>query len=722
MTAGVPDEESLPLSVELRIDAVCGRFEAAWQAVPSGGPRPAIEAYLGDTAEPQRAALLRELLALELDYRKQRGERPTREEYRSRFPEYGELLETLLDDNPGPQDLLPHGARDSETAEQLPGQDTGMGPEGTPPDVPSPGRDEEQTAAAGTDLPRVPGYEVRALLGRGGMGVVYQAWHLPLKRPVALKMILGGALVGPEHLARFQTEAEAAARLRHANIVQIHAIGERNGLPFLALEFVDGGSLHAQLAGNPLDPREAAHLVEVLARAVHAAHRARVVHRDLKPANVLLARSDPVQGVPLGGGPEGLVYYQPKVSDFGLAKLVDAEGRQTVTGAVLGTPCYMAPEMARGDNRTVGPAADVYGLGAILYECLTGRPPFKGGSYPETLEQVRTARPPDPSRLRPGLSRRLEAACLKCLAKEPAQRYPSAEALANDLRAWLDDRPMTVQPPGLLRRLGLALRRRPRRVAVVALTLLLAVSAWAAWVLTNPDRPINRIEAALARGEAQTLIGEMGRPAWSRCAVGDKAAKVEVGRDGTLFVNTWSLALLELVRDPQCTSYRLSAQVRHDAVRTPGEVGIYVGHRKFAGDAHSFVDLSFNDISGHNVHVGPHLYRVAGRSPEPELIVGWPAGPMQPAGLGQTDWRRLGVEVRPGGICALWEGEPIGAWTAEELAKSIQGGPENEQNPEVDPLANLPPDFAPRGALGLYVKVGSASFRRVVLEPLDESH
>jgi serine/threonine-protein kinase len=270
------------------------------------------------------------------------------------------------------------------------------------------------------DAPQVPGYEVLGVLGSGGMGVVYKARDARLKRLVALKMILNGPHARPEELERFRREAEAVARLQHPNVVQIYEVGEQDGRPYLALEHVGGGSLAERLGGRPQPPDDAARLVRSLALAVHAAHLRGIVHRDLKPANVLLAEDG-----------------TPKVTDFGLAKRIDEAG-QTQTGAVLGTPSYMAPEQALGDSRAVGPHTDVHALGAILYELLTGRPPFEGATLLETLEQVRSQEPPPAGRLRPGVPRDLETICRKCLEKEPARRYPSAQALADDLGRYLD--------------------------------------------------------------------------------------------------------------------------------------------------------------------------------------------------------------------------------------------------------------------------------------------
>jgi tetratricopeptide (TPR) repeat protein len=297
----------------------------------------------------------------------------------------------------------------------------------------------------------VPGYEVLAELGRGGMGVVYKARQTALNGLVALKLILHADHAGPAERQRFRAEAEAVARLQHPNIVQIYEAGEHQGKPFCALELVEGGSLDRKLRGAPVAHKQAAQIVETLARAVQAAHAAGVVHRDLKPANVLV-----------GGG------WALKVTDFGLARRLDQAG-QTASGAVLGTPSYMAPEQASGKGKEAGPAADVYALGAILYELLTGRPPFRAANVIETLAQVVNDEPVPPSRLNSKTPRDLEVICLKCLNKEPRRRYPSAEKLADDLKRFRAGEPIHARPVGRLERLAKWCRRKPALAVSVGL-------------------------------------------------------------------------------------------------------------------------------------------------------------------------------------------------------------------------------------------------------------
>jgi WD40 repeat protein len=337
--------------------------------------------------------------------------------------------------------------------------------------------------------PTVPGYEILSELGRGGMGVVYQARQVQLNRLVALKMILSGGHAGEEERTRFRVEAEAVARLQHPGIVQIYEIGESEGRPFFSLEFVEGGNLDRKIAGTPLAARQAATLIETLARAVHAAHQKGIVHRDLKPANVLLTADG-----------------TPKITDFGLAKYLDSERGQTQSGAILGTPSYMAPEQASGRGKAVGPATDVYALGAILYECLTGRPPFKAETPLDTLMQVMSEEPLPPSRLQPKVPRDLEPICLKCLEKAPARRYGSALALAEDLRCWLAGEPTQARPVGTWGRLAKWARRRP---AVAG--LLAAVVGVAAVGLGLVLWQWQRAEGQRRRAEQQSRLAEKQR-------------------------------------------------------------------------------------------------------------------------------------------------------------------------------------------------------------------
>lgn len=336
-----------------------------------------------------------------------------------------------------------------------------------------------RTAAAPSEWPVLPGYEILGVLGQGGMGVVYQARHRDLDRVVALKMLLHNDAAG---LARFQTEAESIARLQHPNIVQVYEISAHNGLPFFTLEYVDGGNLRERLRGGPLAPVEAAALLERLARAVQAAHERGVLHRDLKPANILLTRD----GV-------------PKIADFGLARRLEGDPRRTRTGLVLGTPAYMAPEQL-GGPKPAGPPADIYALGVILYEAVSGRPPFESASPTDLLFQVGLREPIAPSYWHPQVPRPLETICLKCLSKAPADRYTSAAALADDLQRFLDGKPVRAHRASRLTRWC---RAHPWRALLTTAAILLATA-----LLAGLTTGIVGLQRQLANAKAETLAAQ----------------------------------------------------------------------------------------------------------------------------------------------------------------------------------------------------------------------
>ncbi|MDQ3624852.1 MAG: serine/threonine protein kinase, partial [Verrucomicrobiota bacterium] len=320
-----------------------------------------------------------------------------------------------------------------------------------------------ESLKAGRQFPEIPGYTILGELGRGGMGVVYKARHLKLNRTVALKMVLAGSHASERSLARFLSEAEIAAGLQHSHIVQIYELGEHSGLPYITMEFVDGGGMAEWLAKAGNDYGQVAALFEKLARAAHWAHQRSIVHRDLKPANVLI-----------GGDGE------PKIGDFGLAKrLAGTEDRTqlTLTGEKMGTPEYMAPEQAFEELGMISPATDVYALGAMLYQAICGQVPIRARSEGEWLNKLHKDDPPSPAFYRPGLPRDLETICMKCLRKRPGERYASAEALAEDLRRFREGQPILAQPLSPATKAWRWVKRRGGRVAATALSVAALIAA-----------------------------------------------------------------------------------------------------------------------------------------------------------------------------------------------------------------------------------------------------
>jgi hypothetical protein len=467
--------ETPPAAHGAGLETLVRRFEAAWQR----GERPDIDAALAGHTGGQRTAILVELVHAELELRLKAGEAARVEDYLERYPELGGQTAVVVDlivaehrqrswgePTLAPEEFLqrfPHLAFELDAL--IGNASTRLASpacNGFPPGAANPVHPSPADGCRTAGRPAIPGYEILGELGKGGMGVVYRARQLRLNRVVALKMVLSAGHATAEEHARFLTEAEAIAAVKHPGIVEVFDFGTHDGLPFFSLEFCEGGSLAERLAATPLTPAEAARLVEQVSRALQAAHENGIVHRDLKPANVLLT----ARGV-------------PKIADFGLAKQFQGgpgaltPGGLTQTGAILGTPSYMAPEQAAGRTKEIGPAADLYALGAVLYELLTGRPPFKAETALETLLQVQTREPEPPRRLRPGVPRDLETICLKCLQKQPRHRYPSAGELADDLGRFLKDEPIRARPVGRLERAWRWFRRNPVLAALTTLVVLL---------------------------------------------------------------------------------------------------------------------------------------------------------------------------------------------------------------------------------------------------------
>ncbi len=531
------------------------------------GERVLVEEYLrADPGLGADADAVLELIAGEVRAREGAGEAATVEEYQRRFPHLRARLEPSFGVPPpggqtwdGPLDRATMGGRLPSPAD--PTGKFGTARESAPDATPSPDslpfgastglRAALRDASAGPHpvartatfqlgripplpLPDVPGFDVLCELGKGGMGIVYKAWEHSLKRTVALKMVLGGGHARTEELERFAREAEAMAHLHHPNIVQVYRVGEQAGLPFFVLEYIEGCSLAERLAAAPLTAPESARTIELLARATHYAHTQHILHRDLKPANVLLEVKPGDEGAAFAvaptkpGRPSGSKPgtsgthasphvlpgpgYAPKITDFGLAKRLDEAG-QTLSGVVMGTPSYMPPEQAQGRTRDIGPWTDVYALGAILYECLTGRPPFRGTTAVDTIVQVVEVDPVPPSRLQPKCPRDLETVCLKCLQKEPNKRYASAEELAEDLARFLRGEPVWARAAGPIVRARKWVRRRPAAAGLVVMSALALVLGVVVGVkhlrdLENEVADIRHIEDE--RDRVRALLGEAG--------------------------------------------------------------------------------------------------------------------------------------------------------------------------------------------------------------------
>jgi WD40 repeat protein len=433
------------------------------------GERLLAEAYL--QAFPQLAASAEDALVLiggEALLRLELGEAPQLAEYRARFPQHAEALQIQFE-------LQAHLERTALTLTEC-----------------------ASSAAAGPSWPSLPGYEILGELGRGGMGVVYKARQLSANRLVALKLTLGGQLASSAEVQRFRAEAEAAAHLDHPHIVPIYEVGEYQGQHYFSMKLIEGEKHTATGGGAPpaIPPASAQQLARV-ARAVHFAHQRGIIHRDLKPANILLDE----QG-------------QPHVTDFGLAKRIEGDGHLTQSGAIVGTPSYMAPEQATG-KKGLTTAVDVYSLGAILYEFLAGRPPFLAETPLDTVRQVVEQEPARPRTINPQADRDLETICLKCLQKEPGRRYESAAALADDLERYLRHEPIQARPVGIPGRLGRWCRRQPALAALTAAVVVLVLAGtgistyFAIQALAEKGRADDRAEEALAeKGRANEKAAE----------------------------------------------------------------------------------------------------------------------------------------------------------------------------------------------------------------------
>ena len=532
--------DSLSATQAKELDRVCDRFEAEWRE----GKRPRIEDHLEGIAEPMRSTLLGDVIEVEVRSRRRCGERPAPVEYRDRFPAHADVVTAAFGSAEAPV-AAPEAttARDADAATGAleparradPGATEARGHatdgERTTDHAPAAVPDDREATAAhdgvgsgrsvgevlppGTPVGYFGDYEIRRELGRGGMGVVYEARQVSLNRPVALKMVKAGLLAGDVELRRFRNEAEAVALLDHPGVVPIYEIGANDGQHFFSMKLVPGGSLVPLLRRYQEDARAAGRLVAEAAEAVAHAHARGILHRDLKPANILVDE-------------EG----HPHVTDFGLAKKVEADVELTQSGAILGTPAYMSPEQASGRRGTVTTASDVYGLGAVLYALLTGQAPFGGESVVETIDAVRNRPPEPPRRLNAAVPRDLETICLRCLEKDPRRRYATAQSLADDLRAWLGSRPIAARRVGPAERAWLWCRRRPA-VAVLCAAVILAAVGGAAATIAVQYAANRRLDAKnLELDQANTgLLEAIGQKDLANAALVEANARVQARFD-----------------------------------------------------------------------------------------------------------------------------------------------------------------------------------------------
>jgi serine/threonine-protein kinase len=571
-------------------------------------------------------------------------------------------------------------------------------------------------------LPEVEGYEVLSVLGRGGMGVVYRARDLALGRIVALKMLRAGALAQSQEIQRFDREAQAAAKLNHAHLVPVYEFGRHGELHYFSMALVVGGTLADHLERFRGNPKAAVVLIEKVARAVHHAHSHHVLHRDLKPTNILLDERG-----------------EPLVSDFGLAKMLDSALDLTRPGDMVGTPLYMAPEQATGRADQASRASDIWALGVILYELLTGQRPFLGKNREELLRDIQATDPPRLRSVQSKLPKDLETICLKCLEKDPARRYATAEALADDLARWHAGEPILAKPATLPRRAWRKVRRHPLVSTAVGVIALALVSTLGVLHYTDPDRDLKAMQQMLSRGAPVTLIDATGPPRWFRWPTGEAGTGIDA-RDGSFFFHTVTLSLLDLMPDPQLQRYRYRGEIRHDVDQSRlGEVGIFFAHAKLVGPkgaADSFLALSFTD-GPHSLNVVKdakgkvfrratldyRYYRETGVDPgyNGHALITSPGKPAvkfyAPPGPGETHkaWRSLAVDVTPGEVRVFWENQPFAIMSRADLE-----GCANELLRNAAETKDLTFRFNPRGALGLYLLSGAAFFRNVVIEPLPE--
>jgi serine/threonine protein kinase len=547
------------------------------------------------------------------------------------------------------------------------------------------------------------------------MGVVYTARDSLLGRVVALKTLKSQP--GPEQLERFRRETRAIARLDHPHIVPIYDVGQHGDQNYFAMGFMPGGSLdrNSKRFG---EPRAAAVLVEKVARAMHCVHQHGILHRDLKPGNILLDE-----------------HGEPRVGDFGLAKFRDSQVDITHPGAILGTPAYMAPEQARGQVDCLGPATDVWALGVILYQLLTGKRPFEANRPEVVTSMICTEEPKRPRALRPGLDRDLETITLKCLEKNPPSRYSSAVALADDLGRWLAGESIVAQSPSLLARSKRFWRRHPAITSSAVLIALFVPLLLVLLIFTNrtpetgpPLANLRQIQQELARGLAVELVPEQGLPRWYRPQVGKFDLHHPNEQTSPFSLRNMDVGALELLPDPPVDGYRLSGEARINEEYSENYVGVVGGlcvgrvasPSPDGGTEQWWVSLAYsNRASGGEVALELHRYR-AELPDRPRRIcnlrlTGRALPPDQRRGqLDPVIWRHLRTDVTPLELAAYWEGDQLITISATELEQQMRILAWQAPRASVWPSARS----MLQGGVGLYILHADSWYRHVLIEPM----
>jgi serine/threonine-protein kinase len=552
-------------------------------------------------------------------------------------------------------------------------------------------------------------YELIEMVRRGGQGVIYKARHKTVGRVVALKTLRVDADEDSVAAHRFTREIQAAANLTHRHIVPVYEVGVHDGRPYYAMPFYTGGSLADHRERYQADARAAVALMEKVARAVDYGHGHKIMHRDLKPGNVLLDEDG-----------------EPLVSDFGLAKLQDGETELTRMGDILGTTPYMSPEQADGRLDQLGPPTDVWALGVMLYELLTGRRPFMGGNSEEIKRHIRQSDPPRPRLVKAGLDRSLETIVLGCLEKDPARRYRSAGALADDLANWLRGEPISRRPEPVLRRAVRWVRRNPGKCALAALTAVLAATAVTILTVmhyTDPARYVRIYQRELAAGNPVTLIGETGGPRWYAWASREGLFDTAEGVHKPFSLRSDGNCLLELMPDSGVSSYRLRAEVNHRYNNFDGQAGIYFCRVARAG-TQVFCSLLFDDIEPNrppplpprppptNVYFDVQAMRPEEFGPVVKRHI-HSGRPFEPVGRGHEHWRQLATDITPERIRVWIDGKLFAEASIPDMEMACQ-----RMLRDLPDLAQSLPAVPSRRGFGLYVSKGAAAFRNVTIDPV----